>query len=238
MIGSMPSNPRERIAVALDKNTVDEALAAADLLVDEVAWVKVATTLFTRVGPRIINELKGRGFKVFLDLKFHDIPAQVRGACRSAATEGADLLTVHCGGGRAMMEAAAEGALAGGGCKIVGVTVLTSLDTADLNQVGINKSPAELAPVLASLARDSGLDGVVCSPLELDLLRPTLPAPFMLVTPGIRPPGSAKGDQKRVLTPSQALQKGADLLVIGRPILNAPDPAAAARAIVAELGRA
>jgi orotidine-5'-phosphate decarboxylase len=227
---------KQRIVVALDVPDAADALDLARALHGEVGWIKVATTLFTRAGAAIVTDLRDMGFQVFLDLKFHDIPAQVRGACASAASIGASLLTVHCSGGPEMLRAAAEGAREGGGnCRVLGVTVLTSLDEDDLGILGVDRSPAEQVRSLATLAAESGVDGVVCSPKELSLLRLELPPPFLLVTPGIRPAGSARGDQKRVLSPAEAAAGGADLLVIGRPITRADDPAAAARAIAGEI---
>ena len=182
------------------------------------------------------------GFRLFLDLKFHDIPAQVEGACRSAAALGAELMTVHACGGRAMLEAAARGAARGADeagigfdPRVLAVTVLTSLDDSDLNDIGVNRSINDQVLALAQLARASGCGGVVASPKELPLLRPNLPSPFGILTPGIRPTGAAVGDQKRVTTPADAIAGGSDWLVIGRPIRNAPDRAAATRAILEEM---
>ena len=225
------SEIRERIIVALDLPTREAALDAATQIRDQVGWVKVATTLFSATGPRIVEELRALGLRVFLDLKFHDIPAQVLGAVRSATGSGAQLLTVHASGGRAMLAAAAEGA-ADSDCKVVAVTVLTSLDTNDLADIGVADTPQVQVPRLARLAFESGVHGIVCSPKELDALRPELPSPFIMVTPGIRPAGAQTDDQKRIMTPSDAIRAGADYLVIGRPILKAPNPNEAAQQIV------
>ncbi len=221
------------LVFALDVPDPSEALEVARDLRDELTWIKVATTLFTRSGPSLVGELRDLGFKVFLDLKFHDIPAQVEGACRSAAALGAELMTVHASGGRAMLEAAARGA--GDDARVLAVTVLTSLDAADLDDVGVGRGVEDQVLALAKLARDAGCGGVVASPKELPLLRPALPAPFGILTPGIRPAGAAAGDQKRVTTPADAVRGGADWLVVGRPIRNAPDRKAATRAILAEM---
>lgn len=232
---------RDRLVFALDLDDPAEALGVARDLAGELAWIKVATRLFTRAGPPLIADLRTMGYRIFLDLKFHDIPDQVRGACQSAATLGAELMTVHGTGGRAMLEAAADGARKGcieagtAGARVLAVTVLTSLDDSDLAEVGIDRTTDEQVLALAHLARNAGCGGVVASPKELPLLRPALPSPFGILTPGIRPAGAAAGDQKRVTTPADAVLGGADWLVVGRPIRNAPDRKAAARAILEEM---
>ncbi len=233
---------RDRLVFALDLDDGAEALDVARQLRGELRWIKVATRLFTRTGPGLCRELTDLGFSLFLDLKFHDIPDQVEGACRSAAALGASLMTVHASGGRAMLEAAARGARDGApgdrAPRVLAVTVLTSLDGSDLHAIGVQRQPDEQVLALARLAMEAGCGGVVASPKELPLLRPALPAPFGILTPGIRPAGAARGDQKRVTTPADAVRGGADWLVVGRPIRQADDRVAAARAILAEMAEA
>ena len=200
--------------------------------------LKLGLEFFLANGPAGVREVAGDA-PLFLDLKLHDIPNTVAGAVRSAAALKPMLLTLHCSGGAAMMrEAAAAAAQAAAGrrrMKLLGVTVLTSLDDGDLDAVGQKAPSGEQVRRLALLARDSGLDGVVCSPQEVASLRQACGPDFLLVVPGIRPAGAAVGDQKRVMDPRAARAAGADYLVIGRPITGAPDPAAAARALLAEL---
>ena len=235
---------RERLVFALDVDARDEALSIADSLAEELLWIKVATRLYTSEGAALLVELQERGFRIFLDLKFHDIPAQVEGACRSAARLGAQLMTVHSTGGRAMLEAAARGAAAGAAevgqptPRVLAVTVLTSLDESDLRSMGVERGVDEQVLGLAQLTQAAGCHGVVASPRELPLLRPALPPPFGILTPGIRPAGADVGDQKRVTTPADAIRGGADWLVVGRPIRNAPDRKAATRAILDEMATA
>jgi orotidine-5'-phosphate decarboxylase len=235
---------RDRLVFALDVDSGEEALAIARSLRGELRWLKVATQLFTRTGPDLVRQLRELGFRIFVDLKFHDIPVQVEGACRSAAALGAELMTVHSVGGRAMLEAAARGAAAGAAeagiptPRVLAVTVLTSLDASDLADIGVVRGTEEQVVALARLARDSGCGGVVASPRELPLLRPAVPSPFGILTPGIRPAGSAAGDQKRITTPGDAIRGGSDWLVVGRPIRTATDRAAAARAILDEMAGA
>jgi orotidine-5'-phosphate decarboxylase len=235
---------RDRLIFALDVGTRDEGLRIADSLAGELRWIKVATTLFTSAGAEFIEELRERGFDIFLDLKFHDIPAQVEGACESAAALGAKLMTVHASGGHAMLEAAARGAARGsetfGGdpTKVLAVTVLTSLDQSDLATMGVQRALNEQVLALAKLTEAAGCHGIVSSPQELPLLRPALAPPFGILTPGIRPKGAALGDQKRVTTPGDAIRGGSDWLVVGRPIRNADDRAAATRAILNEMAEA
>lgn len=177
------------------------------------------------------------GFPVFLDLKFHDIPHTVAGAVRAACTLGPSILNVHASGGRAMMRAAAEAA-SGTGVRVIAVTVLTSLSSDDLGEIGYGGDPSGLALRMAALAGESGLDGVVCSPLEAAGVRKSRGPGFMVVTPGIRPAGSAPGDQQRFSTPADAVRAGADALVVGRPVTASPDPRSAAIAILDEIARA
>ncbi len=228
-------NPKQNskpVIVALDYPALDDALALADRLDPQACRVKVGKELFTRAGPQAVSTLVARGFEVFLDLKFHDIPNTVAGACRAAADLGCWMLNVHAGGGRAMMEAAVA-ALDGapGRPLLIAVTVLTSLDDAALGEVGVGGGVAGQVERLAALTRASGLDGVVCSPLEIAPLRVRLGDAFTLVTPGVRPAGASVDDQVRIATPGSAVAAGANHLVVGRPVTRAADPAAAVAAI-------
>ncbi len=230
---------RDRIMVALDCDR-DRAFELADLLAGHATWLKVGMTLFYAEGPAIVRAFKDRGFKVFLDLKLHDIPHQVRGAARSAALAGADLITVH-GLGASKMLAAARGGVEeataelGFRPQVIAVTVLTSMDQAALDEIGVERPVADEAAALASLAREAGIDGVVCSPQEAAGMRALLGPEALVVTPGVRPAGSAAGDQSRVATPAQAIAAGASHIVVGRPITGADDPVAAFETIVAEI---
>ncbi len=225
-----------RIIIALDVADARDALELAARVDPARCRLKVGKELFTRAGPAVVEQLTGKGFSVFLDLKYHDIPNTVAGACRAAADLGVWMVNVHAQGGRRMMEAAG-GAVAG--CPqpplLVAVTLLTSLGQDDLLDVGLAGSPLENVVRLARLARDSGLDGVVCSPHEIKALRQTLPKSFVLVTPGIRPAGADAQDQKRVMTAAEAVERGSTYLVIGRPITQAVDPMAALTAIEKEI---
>lgn len=230
---------RERIIVALDCDRT-RALELAGKLSGHATWLKVGMTLFYAEGPDIVREFRKLGFKVFLDLKFHDIPHQVRGAARSAALAGANLLSVHGLGSGAMLAACREGAeeaaeQLGARPKLVAITVLTSMDQEALAQIGIDAPVAEEAARLASLAKVNGIDGIVCSPQEAHAMRQLLGEDALIVTPGVRPAGAALGDQSRVATPAVALEAGASHLVIGRPITSADDPVEAYEAIVSEL---
>jgi orotidine-5'-phosphate decarboxylase len=222
----------KNIIVALDYNTEAAAKASVERLHPDACRLKVGSELFTIAGPRFVEALVGRGFDVFLDLKFHDIPNTVAKACAVAAKLGVWMLTVHASGGVAMLSAARE-AIEGGTHKplVVAVTVLTSLADEDLRAIGL-AGPTQVAVLrLARLAQQCNLDGAVCSGQEASLLRSELGPSFKLVTPGIRPAGMDAADQARVLTPEQALRLGADYLVIGRPITQAPDPLEALAAI-------
>ncbi len=235
--------PADRLAVALDFPDEHEALKLVDRLGQTCQWYKVGMELYYTAGNRIVQQLRDRGFSVFLDLKLHDIPNTVAGAVRSATQAGASLLTIHASGGAAMMQAAAEAASAPGSPRLLAVTVLTSMDANELAGIGITASPAEQVLRLAKLAQASGIDGMVCSPEEVDLLRRETGPDSLLVIPGIRPAGSAVpgvfgDDQKRIATPAQAIARGASMLVVGRPIARAQDPAAAARAILQEIADA
>lgn len=225
-----------RIIVALDFPAEAPALALVERLDPGRCRLKVGKELFTRCGPQLVAGLAGRGYQVFLDLKFHDIPNTVAAACAAAADLGVWMINLHASGGTAMMSAAKERlAGLGGPPLLIAVTVLTSLDAGDLAAVGCPGEPAERVLRLAELAQRAGLDGVVCSPREAEAVRRACGPGFRLVTPGVRPAGSASSDQKRVMTPGEAVAAGADYLVIGRPITAAPDPLAAIAAIEREI---
>lgn len=213
------------IIVALDFAGEAPALALAERLDPARCRLKVGKELFTRLGPVFVERLQRLGFEIFLDLKFHDIPNTVAAACAAAADLGVWMVNVHVSGGRAMMEAARERlSRYERPPLLIGVTVLTSLDREDLDAIGCPGEPRERVLALAGLAHEAGLDGIVCSPLEVAPVRAALGRDFRLVTPGVRPAGAASGDQKRIMTPAEALAVGADYLVIGRPITQATDP--------------
>jgi orotidine-5'-phosphate decarboxylase len=226
----------DKIIVPLDVATLEEAIALLDLLPD-VQWWKVGLQLFVSCGPEILQILQDRGKRIFLDLKFHDIPNTVKGACLSAQKYNVDLLTVHATAGRKALQMA-KNALLEKGCqtKIIAITVLTSFNARELAfDLKIPLELPEFALEMAILAHESGLDGVVCSPHEVAKLRKICGADFTIVTPGVRPTWAEKGDQQRVMTPLQAIQASADYLVIGRPITAAPSPVEAWGKICAEL---
>jgi len=228
-----------RVIVALDFPGAGEALGLASRLDPLLCRVKVGKELFTAAGPDLVEQLVMRGFGVFLDLKFHDIPNTVSAACAAAARLGVWMVNVHASGGRAMMSAARE---ALGGFSeppaLIAVTVLTSMASSDMTEIGLNGSPREAVIRLARLAQACGLDGVVCSAQEAAVLKRECGADFLLVTPGIRPAAGDAGDQQRVATPAAAIAGGADYLVVGRPITRAADPLAALRAINDEVATA
>ena len=225
------------VIVALDYPSAEPALALAAALSPQLCRLKVGKELFTRSGPALVETLQQRGFEVFLDLKFHDIPNTVAAAVRAAAELGVWMVNVHAGGGRRMMEAAVESLQR---CDhrplLIGVTVLTSMTNADLLELGYVETTDQRVQRLAALAADCGLDGVVCSALEAEALRGARGEEFCLVTPGIRLAGDDAGDQRRVVTPAAAVAKGASYLVIGRSITGAADPLAALQQVHAELG--
>jgi len=227
-------NPRDRLIVALDVPKADAARALVDRLAGRVGMFKIGSEAFTAAGPDLVREIVARGEKVFLDLKFHDIPNTVAGAVASASRLGVSLVDVHGLGGRAMLEAAV-GALPAMGTRLLAITILTSHDEETLGQIGVNGSVVESVRRLAQLARDSGADGVVASPHEVGPIREECGRDFLIVTPGIRPSGAAAGDQARAATPATALAAGADYIVVGRPITEAADPGGAADAIVREM---
>jgi orotidine-5'-phosphate decarboxylase len=225
---------KDRIIVAIDTDSPEAALTTVKALSGEVGMIKVGMELFPRGGPELIRRIREEGFDVFLDLKFHDIPNTVAGAVRSAAALGVKFATVHASGGRAMLTAAAE-SVRGTGTTLLAVTVLTSLDDADLADVGFSLGTAESVARLAGLAVSCGIEGIVCSAKEVAAVRARVGKGITLVTPGVRMPEDAAGDQKRVVTPADAIRRGADYIVVGRPITKAKDPAAAARAIAASM---
>lgn len=213
------------IIVALDAHRHDDALFIADQLDPSLCRLKVGKELFTVAGPAVVKALHDRGFEVFLDLKFHDIPNTTAQAVLAAADLGVWMVNVHASGGRAMMTTANERLKAGGyATQLIAVTVLTSMSGQDLQEVGIDVAPIEHVSRLAALAADCGLDGVVCSAQETTRLRAEQGSDFVLVTPGIRPLGSAADDQKRIVTPADAMRQGSTHLVIGRPITRAASP--------------
>ncbi len=223
---------RAGLMVALDVDGAAEAERLVTRIGDAVEWYKIGKQLFTRCGPEAVARVKALGKKVFLDLKFHDIPNTVAGAVRSAGTIGADMTNVHAAGGPAMLRAAAEAAEEAG-VILVAVTVLTSLGPGDLAAIGVSEGVEAQVIRLARLARESGVAGVVCSPLEIEVVRAACGAEFLLVVPGIRPSDTGVQDQKRTMTPEDAVRAGANYLVVGRPITRAPDPPAAAEEIQA-----
>jgi orotidine-5'-phosphate decarboxylase len=227
--------PADRICVALDFPTRAQVLDAARRLGPKVGWLKVGLEAFVSEGPSLVAEA-AKISRVFLDLKFHDIPNTVAGAVAAGARSGASLLNVHASGGRAMLEAARKALPDGAGRpRLVAVTLLTSLDAKALADLPIAGHPEGIARRLALLAKDCGLDGVVCSPTDLTVIRTACGPDFLTVVPGIRPSGAAAGDQKRIATPREAITAGADILVVGRPITAATDPGAALDALLSEI---
>jgi orotidine-5'-phosphate decarboxylase len=223
----------DRICAALDFPAWREAEPFARAVAPAVGMLKVGLELFAAEGPPAVRAAAALGRPVFLDLKLHDIPNTVEGAARSAAASGASLLTVHASGGPAMVAAAVKGAA--GKLRVLAVTVLTSLDAAALAAIGLEGPPEAAVVRLARLAVEAGAGGLVCSPHEVRAVRAAVGPRPLLVVPGVRPPGAARGDQARVATPAEAVAAGADVIVVGRPLRDAPDPVAAARAIAASL---
>lgn len=231
---------RDAVIVALDMGR-DEALALTDRLAGRARWVKVGMTLYYALGPSVVEEMHARGYQVFLDLKLHDIPFQVEGAAAACSRVGADILSIHGLGGSEMIAGARRGVeaaaaeRAGERTRLVAISVLTSMDQEALGEVGVDWPVATEVERLAGMAVRAGSDGIVCSPVEAAGMRALLGPDALIVTPGVRPAGSAVGDQKRVATPSAAIAAGASKLVVGRPITRAEDPVAAFEAIVGEL---
>jgi orotidine-5'-phosphate decarboxylase len=224
------------IYVALTSDCASEAIKILNPLKGLPLGVKIGLELFVKEGPGIVGKIKERGFPVFLDLKFHDIPYTVAGAVKSACLLEPDVINVHASGGRAMMEAAADAC--SGDTEIIAVTILTSMDKSDLKLLGSKYDPLEAVASLAIAARESGLHGVVCSPLEASTVRKAAGDSFIIITPGVRSAGDVQGDQKRVMTASEAIRAGATSLVVGRPITGADDPARAALTILKEIEEA
>ena len=229
---------KDKLIVALDVDTADKALALVKELREVAGMFKVGSTLFTTAGPQIVRDIIALDSKVFLDLKFHDIPHQVAGAARAATELGVSLFTIHASGGTEMMQRAVD-AVAGTETKVLAISVLTSIDANILSQIGVSSTPSESVLRLVQLAVSAGVDGVVASPQEIETIRNTIANPnFLVVTPGIRPAHNETAEQKRIATPAAAISAGASYLVVGRPITSAPDPVAAAQQIVAEMQHA
>ena len=232
---------RDRIIFALDVGDLSEARMWVDRIGTRVGWFKVGLELFSAAGPEVVHLITSSGLKCFLDLKFHDIPNTVAGAVRSAVRLRAHMMTVHISGGREMIRAALTAARQESEAlkiprpKIIGVSVLTSLSQDDLSGLGVGRPLREHVGGLVELACEEGIDGIVCSPADLPFVREKVPRTAVIITPGIRPAWSEKGDQKRIATPSSAIQDGAYLMVIGRPISRAQDPAYAIEKIVEEI---
>ena len=227
---------KKRLILALDVPNIDAGLAVLDRVQGEVGLVKIGLQLFTANGPGAVEQVKKRGFDIFLDLKMHDIPNTVAKGVASARELGVSMLTVHAGGGPAMLKAAAEAA--GADLKLLAVTLLTSMDAEDLAPSALIEDPTEVVRRRAELAGNCGIGGIVCSPKEVTMVRGVIPSEMSIVTPGIRPAGAAMDDQKRAATPASSIGDGADYLVVGRPIYDAEDPAASARTIVGEIAEA
>jgi orotidine-5'-phosphate decarboxylase len=237
--GASQLYPADRLIVALDLPSSTAALALVDELQGVCRWFKVGMELYYAAGNSIVTHLRDRGFNVFLDLKLHDIPNTVAGAIRTVSSTGASLLTIHAAGGEKMIRAAVQAAAHPDAPRLLAVTVLTSMDATDLNATGVPDSPETQVVRLAKLARSAGVAGLVCSPQEVAAVRQAVGDDALLVIPGVRPAGSAgSDDQARVATPEQAIASGASMLVVGRPITQAADPAKAAAAILEEIGRA
>lgn len=233
----MNTHRTTHLIVALDVNSRAEASRAISLLPPEIQWVKIGLELFCAEGPSVLAPMREQNLAVFLDLKLHDIPKTVEKAVKSASKHGVQLLTIHASGGRDMIRAASDAAreIGENAPKIVAVTALTSLQQSDLADLGIQRTMPDHVRALAHLAIDAGADGLVCSPLETALLRRELGPTPLLVTPGIRAQNDEKGDQKRTLSAGDATRAGASHLVVGRPILAAPDPALAATRLIEEI---
>ncbi len=228
-----------RIIVPLDFNTAEQALELVEKLQPDLCRLKVGKELFTITGPVLVEKLISKGFDIFLDLKFHDIPTTVARACAVAADSGVWMVNVHASGGSEMMSLAREEIEKKSHHPLlIGVTILTSMDQEALTEIGIQCSVAEQVMRLAQMTSDAGMDGVVCSAHEIKMLRDTLGKEFKLITPGIRPSGSNNDDQKRVMTPRQAIKAGSDYVVIGRPITRAADPGQALKDISEEISAA
>lgn len=235
-------NPRDRLIVALDVDTEEKAVALAERLKDDVRFFKIGFELFSACGPSVVKRIRAMGCGIFLDLKFHDIPNTVSRAAGAVTRLGVRMFNVHASGGYEMMEAAARAAAAEAKKlgierpKVIAVTVLTSMDENGLKKIGVDVNMKIQVMRLAALAKKAGLDGVVASPVEARLIRDELGSDFLIVTPGVRPSWAGADDQKRVATPKDAIRDGADLIVVGRPVTEAKDPAQAAQDILKEIG--
>ncbi len=229
-----PSRPQDKIIIALDVPDTDGALRLLDSLGEPPSLCKIGLELFTSQGPSVVKAVQSRGSRIFLDLKFHDIPNTVAHAVKSAKDLGVTMTTLHASGGPVMLEAAAKAA-EGSDLLLLAVTVLTSMDAAQLSSTGIAVEPKDQVLRLAGLASAAGIGGIVCSPLEVTAIRGSLGNDLRIVTPGVRPTWAAVGDQKRVMTPSEAVAAGSDWLVIGRPITAAENPKEAYAKVIAEL---
>jgi orotidine-5'-phosphate decarboxylase len=233
------NDPRSKLIVALDVPGRKDALAAVDELSAHVGYFKIGLELFTCEGPRLVEEIRERGEKIFLDLKLHDIPNTVRGAIRSACKLGIDMITVHASGGAAMLEAACKEAQSSDTPPLVlAVTALTSLSEEDMLHLGVDGSMEQWVERLARMAFDAGIEGIVASAQEVHMLRSKMGSQLQLVIPGIRPAGNERQDQSRTATPSEAIHAGANYIVVGRPILQADDKAAAADLVTEEIAQA
>ena len=233
----MVSNSPPEIILALDVESRSKARSILKATGEQLKWVKVGLQSYLRDGPDLLSEIAGMGKRIFLDLKLHDIPNTMSKALESLSSLPIDMLTVHATAGPdALSKCSKEAKTMMPEVTLLAVTVLTSMDKGNLSAIGVDSPVEEQVIKLATLASESGIGGVVCSPLELEILRPALPPETKLVTPGIRPSGSDHGDQKRIMTPSQAHRAGADYLVIGRPILAAPEPSDALAKIIGEMG--
>jgi orotidine-5'-phosphate decarboxylase len=235
---SLPASPgmRERLIVALDVPSAGEAQKLVSRIGDSAGVYKVGLQLFIAEGPGIVRDLVSSGRQVFLDLKLHDIPTTVALAVKSASELGVHMLTVHAGGGAAMLRAATEAAA--GRVNILAVTVLTSLNDDDIQEIGVSGRVSDQVLRMAALAKSAGCQGIVTSPRESSMVRRALGEGFAIVTPGVRPAGAESNDQQRIATPAQAISNGASHIVVGRPITHAPDPAKAAAAIISEMEQA
>ena len=227
---------KTELIVALDVDSLTQAEEIVDEIGPQVEWYKIGKQIFTREGKNCLEMLKSKGKKVFLDLKFHDIPNTVAQAVKSAVAIGADMVNFHASGGSEMIKKTVElNKAANPDCLLIAVTVLTSMGQSTLDELGVQGTPAEVVQRFAKLAKASGADGVVCSALEIDLVKESCGSDFNLVVPGIRPAGSSTDDQKRIMTPGQASEKGAQFIVVGRPITKAENRSEAAKAVLAEL---
>ncbi|HEX3585861.1 MAG TPA: orotidine-5'-phosphate decarboxylase [Candidatus Angelobacter sp.] len=236
MVSPASSRMRERLIVALDVSTAAEAQKLVQRMGDAAGIYKVGLQLFTAEGPAVVRDLVRSGKRIFLDLKLHDIPNTVAHAVKSAAELGVHMLTVHASGGAAMLRAATEAAA--GRVNILGVTVLTSLNDEDMQEIGVSDRVSDQVLRMASLARSAGCQGIVTSPREALVVRKSMGEGFAIVTPGVRPAGTETHDQQRTATPAQAIGNGASHIVVGRPITHAADPAQAAQAIISEMEQA